>query len=56
MEMQENSLWSFYPVQEIDTVLTNRLLYCDSYLRQYKETLKQTMLGQESVFENQVSL
>lgn len=54
MEMQEDSLWSLYPVHDIDTALTNRLVYCDLYLRQYKETLKQTMLGQESVFETQI--
>lgn len=56
MEMQEDSLWRLYPVHDMDTVVTNRLLYCDLYLGQYKETLKQTMLGQESIFENQVSL
>ncbi|KAG7535045.1 hypothetical protein ISN45_Aa08g025280 [Arabidopsis thaliana x Arabidopsis arenosa] len=54
MEMQEDSLWRLYPVHDMDTVVTNRLLYCDLYLRQYKETLKQTMLGQESVFETQI--
>ncbi|CAL9244467.1 unnamed protein product [Arabidopsis halleri] len=54
MEMQEDSLWRLYPVHDMDTVVTNRLLYCDLYLRQYKETLKQTMLGQESIFENQI--
>lgn len=60
--------WSLCPVQDIDTVLTNRcgvnvnadddtlsLLYYDLYLRQQlKETLKHTMLVHESVFESQV--
>lgn len=67
IEMQEDCLWSLRPLQDIDKVLllTNRyggannetlsLLYCDLYLRRYKETLKQTTLEQESVFEDQVS-
>lgn len=60
--------WSLCPVQDIDTVLTNRygvnvnvnvddtfsLLYRDLYLRQLKEELKHTMLVHESVFESQV--
>ncbi|XP_010483794.1 PREDICTED: uncharacterized protein LOC104762242 [Camelina sativa] len=54
MEKQEDSLWSLCPVQDIDTVFANRLLYCDLYFRHYKETLKHTMLGQESIFENQI--
>ncbi|XP_010457162.1 PREDICTED: uncharacterized protein LOC104738674 [Camelina sativa] len=54
MEKQEDSLWSLCPVQDIDTVFANRLLYCDFYFRHYKETLKHTMLGQESIFENQI--
>ncbi|XP_023643749.1 uncharacterized protein LOC17876703 isoform X2 [Capsella rubella] len=54
MEMQEDSLWSLFPVQDVDTVLTNRLLYLDLSSRHFKETLKQTMLGQESAFEYQI--
>lgn len=59
----DDSLWSLCPVQDIDTVLTNRysgdandtisVLYCGLYLRQFKESLK---LDQESVFEDQVKL
>ncbi|VVB17594.1 unnamed protein product [Arabis nemorensis] len=60
----DDSLWSLCPVQDIDTVLTNRysgdandtisVLYCGLYLRQFKESLKQIMLDQESVFEDQI--
>ncbi|VVB13635.1 unnamed protein product [Arabis nemorensis] len=60
--------WSLCPVQDIDTVLTNRygvnvnvnvddtfsLLYRDLYVRQLKEELKHTMLVHESVFESQI--
>ncbi|ESQ40713.1 hypothetical protein EUTSA_v10015619mg, partial [Eutrema salsugineum] len=59
--------WSLFPPQDTtDTVLTNRsgvnvnvddtfsLLYCGLYLRQLKETLKHTMLVQETVFKSQV--
>ncbi|KAL1196784.1 hypothetical protein V5N11_024602 [Cardamine amara subsp. amara] len=61
--------WSLCPIQDSDTVLTNRygvsvnedaddtlsLLYCDLYLRQQlKETMKRTMLVHESVFESQI--
>ncbi|XP_024007517.1 uncharacterized protein LOC18011924 isoform X1 [Eutrema salsugineum] len=60
--MQEDSLWRLCPVQDIDTFLTSRygdnnalsLLYCDLYMRQFKESLKKTMLEQESVFEDQI--
>lgn len=61
--MQEESLWSLCSVNDIDTVLPNRygpyrafsLLYYDLYLRDFKESLKHTMLDQESVFQDQVS-
>ncbi|KAL1213798.1 hypothetical protein V5N11_009976 [Cardamine amara subsp. amara] len=60
--MQEESLWSSFPVYDVDTVLPNRygpysafsLLYCDLYLRDFKKSLKHTMLDQESVFEDQI--
>ncbi|CAA7022482.1 unnamed protein product [Microthlaspi erraticum] len=55
---------AFYDLLERgEIVLTNRyggadetlsLLYCHLYLRQFKETLKQTMLEQESVSEDQI--
>lgn len=55
--------YRLYPVQDIDSVLSNvnvddtfSALYGDLYVKQLKETLKHTMLVQESVFESQVRL
>lgn len=53
--------YRLYPVQDIDSVLSNvnvddtfSALYGDLYVKQLKETLKHTMLVQESVFESQI--
>ncbi|CAG7878999.1 unnamed protein product [Brassica rapa] len=53
--------YRLYPVQDIDSVLSNvnvddtfSALCGDLYVRQLKETMKHTMLVQESVFESQI--